>query len=343
MILKHIDLLNFRNYSRLSINLSENINIIYGDNAQGKTNLLESIYVLGLTKSHRSYIDENLIKTGSTQSIIKGKLKKNDDVSKYEVKISHKQKSLYIDGDIVKKNSEYISNMNIIIFYPEDLEMIKGAPFIRRKYLDVQLSQLYRNYLLVLVNYNKIIKIKNNMLKQDNLDIEYLNILNTYLIDKASYIYFMRKKYLDKINEYAQNIFFDLTGMKNFKIVYKTQLENNKSVEEIKENISNLQKKYMQRELKMKKSLFGPHLDDIDFILDDKNIKLYGSQGQQRMAVLAFKLSELEIFKSYKNDCPILLLDDVFSELDNKKKNKLLKYIGSDVQTIITTTIKKFK
>ena len=176
------------------------------------------------------------------------------------------------------------------------------------------------------------------MLKKETIDTNYLNILNGYLLDKASNIYYMRKKYIDKINQYASKIFFDLTGMNNFKIIYKTQLSNIESIEAIKKSIQELQKKYMFKEQKIRKCLYGPHLDDIEFFIEDMNIKLYGSQGQQRMAVLSLKLSELEIYRNYKNEYPILLLDDVFSELDNKKKNKLLKYIGNSVQTIITTT-----
>ena len=338
MILKQISLINFRNYDRVDLNLGKGINIIYGDNAQGKTNLLESIYVLGLTKSHRLYIDENLIKSNSLQASIKGTLSKDDNNSLYEVKISHIQKNLYIDNNLIKKKLDYISNINIIIFYPEDLELVKGSPFTRRKYLDIELSQLYKNYLIVFNYYNRINKIKNNVLKKETIDTNYLNILNGYLLDKASNIYYMRKKYIDKINQYASKIFFDLTGMNNFKIIYKTQLSNIESIEAIKKSIQELQKKYMFKEQKIRKCLYGPHLDDIEFFIEDMNIKLYGSQGQQRMAVLSLKLSELEIYRNYKNEYPILLLDDVFSELDNKKKNKLLKYIGNSVQTIITTT-----
>lgn len=342
MILTDIKLINFRNYDNVKIKLSKGINIIYGDNAQGKTNLLESIYVLALTKSHRTYIDNNLIKINCSKSKIEGTILKNNIRTKLSVEMTNNTKLLNVDLNKESKISNYISNLNIIFFYPEDLEIIKGNPIIRRKYLNTQLSQLQPNYMILINDFNKLIKIKNKFLKNrqalSDVDKQYYVTLNNHIINKAVSIYLLRKKYIDKINSYAEKIFFDLTRIDNFNIKYKplidVQYDRNLIIENLKQEMINKQ----NDEFRLKKSLVGPHLDDLEFYIGSKNLKLYGSQGQQRMAVLAMKLSEIEIFKEYKNSYPILLLDDVFSELDNKKKNHLLKYINNNIQSIITTT-----
>ena len=341
MYIKKIKLHNFRNYKSLNVSLTKGINIIYGDNAQGKTNLLESIYVLGLTKSHRSFIDDNLITAGENYLTIEGIVNNKTD-DKFNIYIDSKSKVLKYNNNFVKKISDYISLMNIIIFYPEDLDIIKGSPQNRRKYLNLQLSQLHSNYYIILNEYNKILKMRNEYLKKaaknNNLDNNYLSIITEYLIDKAIIIYRLRYKYINKINEYCSNIFKDIMGLDDFKIIYKNELEQRIMDNNFKEYLSNEYKKYINLDMKLGNTTFGPHKDDIEFMLGEKNLKFYGSQGQQRVAVLAFKLSELEIFKKYKESTPILLLDDIFSELDDYKKNNLLKYINKNIQTIITTT-----
>ena len=333
MFIKKIELDNFRNYNSVTVNLHDKINIFYGENASGKTNLLECIYVLGLTKSHRSFIDNNLIKEGSDFFRLKGLLKKSDMIYQLEVN-NQKKKKIYIDNKEIKKVSDYISLMNIIIFYPEDLEIIKGSPILRRNFIDLDLSQLYSNYINILNEYNKLVKMRNERLK-NNLVVSdnYLDILTDYMVDRAINIYKMRLKFINKINEFCPKIYKELTGNDNFYLVYKPCLEILD-----KEEYLNIFKQNYNREVKNGKTLFGPHLDDLEFYLDGVNLKLYGSQGQQRIAIIAVKLAEIEIFKNYKKENPILLLDDVFSELDIKKRNNLLKYIKNNIQTIITTT-----
>lgn len=343
MVLNNIEIFQFRNYDHLELKLKEGINIIYGNNAQGKTNLLESIYVLGLTKSHRSFIDNSLIKDGMKVAKIKGSLKINTLPIKLEIIINNKNKKLKIDENDIKKVSDYISNMNIIIFYPEDLELIKGSPSIRRRFLNLEISQLNSTYLNIYNEYSKIIKIRNEYLKKINkginIDENYFNILNQYLIDKAIYIYRERNKLLKMLNKYSKEIFKNLSGIDNFNIKYKTSVElDNKNDLELKKIFEEKLQKLRPTEIKLGVTLLGPHRDDFEFYIGNNNLKNYGSQGQQRMAVLSIKLSEINIFKSTKNTNPILLLDDVFSELDDNKKNNLLSYISEDIQTIITTT-----
>lgn len=340
MYLEELQLKNFRNYDSLKIKLNPHVNIIYGNNAQGKTNLLESIYVLGLTKSHLLSMDNSLIKVGKSFCEIKGVVRKKAFKTKYEVDYINENKTLKIDNQEIKKLTDYINNsLNIIIFYPENLEIIKGSPNNRRNYLNLELSQLSNNYLKIITEYNKLLKIRNDYLKKLNKGIEidhaYFQIITNYLVDKAVILYKMRKKFIDKINESCGKIFYEITKLENFKIKYIT---NFCETDDIKKNLLEKLEKNHFREIKLGTTLYGPHRDELEFYLEEKNLKNFGSQGQKRMAVLAMKLAEIDIFKEFKNENPILLLDDIFSELDNTKKNNIIKYIASDIQVVITTT-----
>lgn len=342
MYIESLKLKNFRNYETLELKFNKGINIIYGKNAQGKTNLLESIYVLGITKSHRSSIDNYLIRNGKNYLNIHGIIKKNRFPMHLEYSLSN-IKELKIDKEKIGKVSDYISKMNIIIFYPEDLEIIKGSPSIRRKFLNLELSQLYSSYYTLLNDYNRLLKMRNDYLKKISLDNKYdenyLNILNNYFLEKGILICKMRSKFIKLLNEKSSEIFKTITGLEGFHIVYNSNIDISfDSKEKIKEESEIKIKKMFKSELKFRASLVGPHRDDFEFYLKENNLKLYGSQGQQRIAVLSIKLAEISIFKEYTGTTPILLLDDIFSELDSKKKNNLLRYIKNNIQTIITTT-----
>lgn len=347
MILKQLSVKNFRNYSDTNLSLSPGINIFYGNNAQGKTNLLESIYYLSFTKSHRSFIDNNLIKNGEKFLKITGIMKDNNIFdTKLEIFLNNEKKQIFIDDNLYKKVSEYISKLNVIIFYPEDLDIIKGSPNIRRRYINSEISQFDENYLVVLNNFRKVQKLRNDYLKKINsfydYDNQYLSIINDYFIKQAILIYRLRYKFINKLNEIVPSIFFDLTKLNGFHIKYinNFNIENFDSIsdQELIELFLEKFERNFDSEVKIKSSMFGPHKDDIEFYLDNLNLKNYGSQGQQRLAILSIKLASVEILKQIKNDTPILLLDDVFSELDDEKKNHLLKYIDNNIQTIITTT-----
>lgn len=343
MFLKSIELKNFRNYHHLCLTFHNGINIIYGNNAQGKTNLLESIYVLALTKSHRSFIDHNLIRNNEECSKITGIMEEDNFENKLEIILSQKKKQFFLDDDCVKKVSDYVSNLNIIIFYPEDLELIKGSPALRRRYINMELSQLYGSYLNVVNDYNRLLKMRNDYLKKvqkkGSMDINYFQIITNYLIDKAVFLYQYRFKFVEKLNSYVTNIYYDITGLSNFHLVYRNYFDFCKLDRDyMKEQLRLKFQTVHDQELRLGTTLVGPHRDDLEFYLGNQDLKIYGSQGQQRVAVLAMKLAEISIFEQYRGSMPILLLDDVFSELDDQKKNNLLKYIHQNVQTIITTT-----
>ena len=266
MYIQTLKLQNFRNYDSLELEFNKGINIIYGKNAQGKTNLLESIYVLGITKSHRSSIDNYLIQNDKEFLKISGIIKKNRFPQKMEFYLSN-QKKLKIDDKSILKVSDYISRMNIIIFYPEDLEIIKGSPSVRRRFLNLELSQLFSNYYMVLNDYNKLLKMRNDYLKKinnkENYDKNYLNILNTYFVDKAVILFKMRKKFISLLNNKAEEIFKSITGLSGYRIVYNSNIDledDNKNI--IKEIMLERLEKMFKSELKFKATLVGPHRDD---------------------------------------------------------------------------------
>ena len=343
MVLTELNIKKFRNYDNLKITCHSGINLIIGDNAQGKTNLLESIYALAFTKSHRTFSDETLVKNGEETFYIKGQLDINNVKTSLEVSFNKDKKQLKVDNDEIKRISDYISSMNVIIFCPDDLELIKGNPINRRRYINIELGQLDKKYLEVLNDYNKLLKMRNEYLKNKakgiSIDENYFNVINEYFIEKAVIIYRMRSKYINKLNNYVSKIYENITNNIDFKIEYisKMSIEENDR-DNLKLEIKNKLDASKKQELKFGTTLIGPHRDDVIFSLNDINLKNYGSQGQQRVAVLALKLAEIEIFKSQIGTSPILLMDDVFSELDIDKKNKLLSYIKGDIQTFITTT-----
>ena len=335
MYLKRVELKNFRNYSSLKISFNKGINIIYGNNAQGKTNLLESIYVLALTNTFRNVYDTDLIMKDRKFFNIKGILKNSKLDTTLNISYDNIKKRMILDDSEITKLSSYISVMNTILFTPDDLDIIKGPPLVRRKFLNTELSQLYSNYYILLSEYEKILKMRNDYIKSGAMDINYYDIITSFLIEKDILIFKIRKKFIERINNYAAEIFKNITGLSGFKIVYKPNLDYSE-YDYDKNKILEVFKDKYDSEYKFLSTFYGVHKDDFEFYLDDSNLKLYGSQGQMRISVLTLKLSEIEIFKKWKNSTPILLLDDVFSEIDEIKNNNLLNYLSRDLQVIIT-------
>jgi len=342
MEIGYLKLLNFRNYSNVELNFSPTINIFYGNNGMGKTNLVEAIYVLALTKSFRTIQDKNIIMKDKNLTKVEGIVKTNTKTN-YKVIINEERKKVKINNNKIDRISDYISKINIVLFHPDDMKIIKDTPSIRRKMLNIELSQLNNNYLMYLSGYNKILKQRNAYLKQvfinGNSSTEYLNILKNKLIDYGIEISNARKKYIGLINEYISKIYKDIALVGELKVKYISDFKD-KSKDEILENY----KKVYQKEMAFGKTILGIHHDDIDFFLDNNKLKDWGSEGQLKNSVIAFKLSEIKIIKKIKKENPVLILDDLFSELDNEKINNILNLIGSDIQTFITTTdISKIK
>lgn len=337
MKLKRVYLNNYRNYSDIVVDFNDNLNIIIGNNAQGKTNLLESIYVLAVTKSFLPINDKNLVMFDKKYSLIRGILDNNGISNELEVLINDNGKVVKINKKEIKKLSDYISKMNVIIFSSDCIRVFKDNPSSRRKYFNIQISQINKKYLINLNNYNLLLRQRNEFLKIINVnkksDIDYFDIINDKYVDLSFEIFNYRKKYIDSVNKYIDDIFYSITGLHGLRVVYNSNISNldkNMFIEKLKNNFN--------REIQYKMTFIGPNRDDFYFELNGKNLSIYGSQGQIRSAVIALKLAEVNLFSSLLSDSPILLLDDIFSELDIVKKNNILKYLNNDIQVIITTT-----
>ena len=341
MILKKIKLVNYRNLVKQEVNFSKNINIFIGDNAQGKTNLLESIYFLALTKSYRTS-DYNLINKDSLSSKVKGDMKDGSISKSLSVEISEDGKTVRINNNEINKISDYITNLNVILVCPEDINILQGTPAERRNFLNIELSQISKNYIKKYNEFNKILKIRNNYLKMCygslNTDRRYLDSLTENLVEREIDIYQERNNFINLINENVSKIYKDIIGICDFKVIYEPNIDLERfDTEYLKEKLLTKYNNSLNKEIENGMTLYGPHRDDIKFLIGNDDIKIYGSQGQQKVAIIALKLSEIEIFKSITGSYPIILLDDVFSELDIKTRNKLINYISKDIQVIITS------
>ncbi len=277
--IKKVNIFHFRNYKKISVSFNKGINIIYGDNGQGKTNLLESIYFLGLTKSHRSFIDDNLIKDGEHNAKIDGIVVNNNLKQQFEIILNDTNKKIKINKFEIKKMSDYISKIKIIIFFPDDLELIKGYPSVRRRFLNLEISQFYPNYIKIISDYKKILKMRNeyykNCKKNNKFDDSYLEIINNYFVEKMLLVYKYRYDFISHLNNKISKIYKEISEIDNLYIKYKNTIS-----EEIptKESIIKKLKKIKTSEEKQGISLIGPHKDDFEFYIESKNIKFYGSQ-----------------------------------------------------------------
>ena len=342
MIIKNLKLYNYRNYKDLDIELSDKLNIFIGDNAQGKSNILESIVVLALTKSYLNVKDKNLIKDGEEVANIISSVDFGNTVDKLFISFSENEKKLKINNIDIKKYSDYVSRVRFILFSPMDINLIKDSPSVRRKNFNVEISQLSNKYIKILQSYNALLKKRNQFLKvvseTGKCNDFYLDILNDKFSTLAVEITNERYNFVSMINLELNAIYKEITGNNGLKLNYLNTVD----IVEDKVEMKNLFLKKLKDNFAKEKfygmTLVGPHRDDYSLFLSDKNLAIYGSQGQNRAAILALKLSEINIFKNICGDYPILLLDDIFSELDSKRKNRLIKYILDDVQTIITTT-----
>lgn len=334
MIIKTLELADFRNYETLNISFDKGTNILFGDNAQGKTNILEAIYISATTKSHKGSKDKEIIHFDKEEAHIRTYLEKEDVEYRVDMHLrKNKSKGIAIDGQKIKKAADLLGLLNVVFFSPEDLNIIKNGPAERRRFADIELCQLDSFYLYNLNNYNKIINQRNKLLKDmyfnQNLK-ETLNIWDSQLVSYGSKIIERREAFADQLCEIIGDIHKKLSGGKEDLIVkYEPDVRIDDFESRMKEN--------QEKDIRFKLTSTGPHRDDFSFIVNGIDIRKYGSQGQQRTAALSLKLSEIELVKKMTKDTPLLLLDDVLSELDSNRQNYLLNSIG-DIQTIITCT-----
>ena len=336
MKITNLKLLNFRNYETLDLNFSPTINLIYGENGMGKTNIVEAIYILGLTRTFRLGSENVVIKKDKNIAKIEGHIKDNTS-NTYKIIISPTGKRIKINNNKITKVSDYITKVNIILFNPDDLKIIKDTPMTRRRLLNIEISGISKEYLLYLNAYNKILKQRNAYLKtlskKNNISNDYLNILTSKLVDIGMQIVVMREEFINNINSYIGDIYLKITNKGILSLNYKSEFKN-----KTKDQIMQMFTKNISREIIMGKTLFGPGHDDIEFLIDKEIVKEYSSTGEQKNSIIAFKLAEIKNIEDHLNKKPILILDDLFSELDKTKINNILSLIDENVQTFITTT-----
>lgn len=334
MFVNSLELSHYRNYNSLSITFNPGITILYGDNAQGKTNILEAVYLCATTKSHRGSKDKEIIQFGEEESHLRITLTKNDIGHKIDMHLRrNKSKGVAIDGQVIRKSGELFGIIHIIFFSPEDLGLIKNAPSERRKFMNLELCQLNKLYYHNYVNYNKALNQRNTLLKQIYFKPELadtLDMWDDYLVEYGKGIIEEREQFIARLNDIVRGIHSHLTGgREEIEIAY----EKNVTIEDYK----NVMKSKRETDLKYQSTQTGPHRDDICFYINGVDVRRFGSQGQQRTAALSLKLAEIELVKSVIHDNPILLLDDVMSELDSSRKSYLLDSI-KEIQTIVTCT-----
>ena len=334
MNIRSIELKNFRNYENLEISFDEGPNILFGDNAQGKTNILEAAYMSGTTKSHKGSRDREMIRFGEEEAHLKTVVVRGGREYQIDMHLKkNRAKGIAIDKIPIKKASELFGILNIVFFSPEDLNIIKNGPVERRRFLDSELCQLDRIYLADLTNYNKILAQRNKLLK----DMIYrpslsdtLPVWDMQLIETGKKIIRRRKQFVDELREIVSDIHYRISGGKEeLFLKYEPNIDDIFFEDELS--------RAKEKDKKLCQTSVGPHRDDLLFSIGDVDIRKYGSQGQQRTSALSLKLSEIELVRKSISDTPVLLLDDVLSELDSSRQNYLLNNI-SDTQTIITCT-----
>ena len=334
MFIESIELLNYRNYKQLHMDFHSGTNVLYGDNAQGKTNILEAVYLAGTSKSHKGSKDREMIRFENEESHIRMMVKKGDLSYKIDMHLrKNKAKGVAINGLPIRKARELLGVVNLVFFSPEDLNIIKNGPGERRRFLDLELCQLDKIYLTDLASYNHIVNQRNKLLKDLSVQPSLKDTLDIWDIQMAEYgrkIIDKRSEFIKELNETVRKIHGNLTGgLEELNVIYEPDCTAEKLESTICAN--------RERDMRMRLTSAGPHRDDLCVMANGIDIRKYGSQGQQRTAALSLKLSEIELVRQIIKDTPVLLLDDVLSELDKHRQNYLLDSIH-DIQTLITCT-----
>jgi DNA replication and repair protein RecF len=345
MHIEQLALKNYRNYKDISIDFENKVNVFLGENAQGKTNIMESIYVLAMAKSHRTTNDKDLIRWDTEYAKIEGRIKKRHGSIPMQLVISKKGKKAWFNHIEQQRLSQYIGNMNVVMFAPEDLNLVKGSPQVRRRFIDMEIGQVSPVYLHGVSQYMKILQQRNHYLKMMQIkrstDETMLDILTEQFIEAAVKTTIKRFEFLKILEKWAQPIHKGISrGTETLEIRYEPSV-NVLEGQDLSKMIEVFQEKFTkvkQREMERGTTLFGPQRDDVTFYVNGRNVQTFGSQGQQRTTALSVKLAEIDLIHSEIGEYPILLLDDVLSELDDYRQSHLLNTIAGKVQTFVTTT-----
>ncbi|CAH2714634.1 DNA replication and repair protein RecF [Neobacillus rhizosphaerae] len=345
MYIEKLALRNYRNYEELFVEFENKVNVILGENAQGKTNVMESIYVLAMAKSHRTSNDKELIRWDQEYAKIEGRVQKQHSSLPLQLVISKKGKKAKCNHIEQQRLSQYVGNMNVVMFAPEDLNIVKGSPQVRRRFIDMEIGQVSPIYLHDMSQYQKILQQRNHYLKMMQIkkqsDQTMLEILTEQFIQVAVKIVTKRFEFLRLLQNWAKPIHQGISrGLESLEITYKPSVEVLED-QELSKMIASFEEKFAKvrgREIERGTTLFGPHRDDLLFFVNGRDVQTFGSQGQQRTTALSLKLAEIELINNEIGEYPILLLDDVLSELDDFRQSHLLNTIQGKVQTFVTTT-----
>ena len=345
MILTELHLHHFRNYQDLTVHFNPGVNVLIGHNAQGKTNMLEAIYVLSLTKSHRICNDHELINWQEKSALISGTVEKSIGKIPLELQFSSKGKKAKVNHLEQARLSQYVGQLNAILFAPEDLSLVKGSPALRRHFMDREFSQMSSKYLYNAGQYRTLLRQKNKYLKQlkykQQTDRVLLGVLSDQLAAFGAEVIIARQHFLKHLEGWAADLHQEISlNKESLRLEYVNQLKVNDdtTVEEAYQALFKLYQDNEQREIEQGTTIYGPHRDDIRFLVNNKNVQAFGSQGQQRTTALSVKLAEIDLMKEQTGEYPLLLLDDVLSELDTIRQTHLLTAIQNKVQTFLTTT-----
>ena len=337
MKLKSLKLKNYRNCENIEMDFCDFKNLIIGKNAQGKTNILESIYFLSNLKSVRTSNNLDLIKFEKEKAEINAVLEKNNTNVEMDFSYNDEKKKTFAINEVKSNQKDFKQVLKTVLFSSEDLLLLRGAPEDRRKWLDRAISQIYPLYDDRLSKYEKIRIQKNNLLKNEKLDKSLLDVYNEQLAIAGSNVIYLRKKYLSEIEKIAQQKHSKISEEEKLKMIYSSTFELGETIEEILENYKKSLEENYNEEIRRLQTLIGPHRDDIIFYINEKESTKFASQGQQRTIVLSLKMAEIDIIKEKIGTSPVLLLDDVLAELDDLRQNYLLNSIDKETQTIITS------
>ena len=336
MIIENIKLRNFRNYTTCDVNISSSINVFVGDNAQGKTNFLESVAFISATRSFRTNNDRDMIKIDTEFAQVTLILNEDDSRLKLSGQIFKEGKRLLVQNQPIKKASEFIGTLNAVVFAPDDIELFDGAPKLRRKLCDLEIGKISKDYMQTLNQYQKTLKERNAFLKVNNQDEVYLEILTEKMIEQEVKLINYRRLFIDDMNNQITTKYQQIAETEDqIKIEYVAPVDN---YTKLKEDLKDKYRKHLAADCYQKQTQIGIHKDDLHFYLNDRPVSGFASQGQKRMIVLALKTFLVDYIYQRKHSYPVLLLDDVLSELDITRKRSLFTLIPQQIQTIITTT-----
>ncbi|KPV42512.1 DNA replication/repair protein RecF [Alicyclobacillus ferrooxydans] len=344
MRIERLTLGKFRNYETGNVQFADGVNVFIGENAQGKTNALEAIHMLAMGKSHRTSKDTECIQTGEESALIKGEITVKGHRSVLQVDITQSGKRALVNGLSQAKMTDFIGHFQVVLFAPEDLQLVKGGPAVRRRFIDMELGQTHPKYLYHVTQFNRVLQQRNAILKQTEIDWDYVGVFDEQLAIHGAEVTVRRRRFVDEMTKFAKRIHQNIApGREQMSIEYNPSIRSDDerghlNVDALAEHYLTLLRQRRHQDFQSRHTTVGPHRDDMSFFIDGKPVQSYASQGQQRTVALSIRLAEIDFIYQEVGDYPVLLLDDVLSELDDHRQTNLVISMHERVQTIITTT-----